>query len=625
MILAVPSVPGEASDRLQIEATIGFNGLVKLGRWNPIIVSVTNPGRRVDGVLSVRVKRGTAFRTTEAITYTKKLHLPAGARKRFSFSAPIVSSGLPIQISIHVAGESIVSSEYSVLGKAVHSPLMLALSRTASFDFLMSSGGPKIGGDILVTYPHIETLPRRWDAYNGVDFIALHNADLQMMDFDQSLAIEKWVDGGGVLFISGGTHLKRNIATLRGLLPVRVMGLARLTASQELSDALETDLEFVDPVPITMGTAVEGVVLAESDGIPLLVRRMRGAGVVFFFAGDIGTFPFSGRKARNGIWKLVQEAHNPRKPTSTPEGLFDDPIITALLDLEPSIKNSRLVALILISAYIGSVFIFILGRAYSPERALQRWIAIVLIPAVFSGAAYLLFTRNLLDARHLMLDITTIRAVPGGEYARAQKDVVLVSLNELEYSVSIDQQDTVVLGWGQEELHIQEDGGITVEKVSIRSWNLQAHKFVGYVPFSIEGSLRREEGNVKLSIENTSLYTIQDATLIYRGIPSDIGSIAPGESVKEVYQYISSPIDFREPEETHFNPVAEPQKDIVLTAMLNDPDLRLKMEKGAVILLGWLSDSLIKATSPTNFKDTIRINILISVMEIEGVGVNNAS
>ena len=624
LLLAIQSVPATASDGLEVETTIGFNGLVKLKRWNPVTIYISNTGKRVDGTLTVEVKRGTTFRAEETVTFNRRLHLPAGSRKRFMFSVPIINAGLPLYVRIKTEEGVLFSSEHSVLGKIVPSFFALALSRTAAFDFLMSSSRPKDGEDILVTYPHVETLPDRWDAYDSVDYIIIHNVDLLMIKPEQSEAIEKWVDGGGVLFISGGTHLKRNIPSLETLIPVQVMGLAMLSSPEALSNVLETDITVTTPVPVTMGRVTSGRILAESDGIPLLVYHPRGDGGVIFFAGDIGTVPFSNNDVRNRLWQIAKQAYTGRNFTEAPERLFDDAIIGPLIDLGRSTTYSRSILLILVAAYLVAVMIFILGGGYRPGRAKERWIGILVIPLVFAAVGYFIFAGNLLESRHLMLDVTTIHAKPGGTYAKAVKNVVLVSLNDREYSLSVDRQDSMILGWGQPEIYIREDSTTSVEHIHIESWDQQTHSFVSFVRFPIEGFLERKADTLSLRVKNSSSLTIQDGVLIYRGEPNHVGSVAPDEYIESSYRIISSPMGEGEPENTIFNYKTEPYRAIVLDAILHDPLLRESMERGSVVLVGWLSDPLVHVTSELDFQHNHRVNILISIFQIED-GVANAS
>ena len=79
-----------------------------------------------------------------------------------------------------------------------------------------------------------------------------------------------------------------------------------------------------------------------------------------------------------------------------------------------------------------------------------------------------------------------------------------------------------------------------------------------------------------------------------------------------------------EPENTIFNYKTEPYRAIVLDAILHDPLLRESMERGSVVLVGWLSDPLVHVTSELDFQHNHRVNILISIFQIED-GVANAS
>ena len=80
-------------------------------------------------------------------------------------------------------------------------------------------------------------------------------------------------------------------AALSRFLPVRVSGTRRITFKP--SAAKGEQLVSLGGVWAQQSTLVNGKVLAESDGLPVLVEASRGRGRIIYFALDIGRPPLA--------------------------------------------------------------------------------------------------------------------------------------------------------------------------------------------------------------------------------------------------------------------------------------------------------------------------------------------
>ncbi|MBT3274976.1 MAG: hypothetical protein HN368_17610 [Spirochaetales bacterium] len=602
-----------AETAIEVDTVIGFSGLIKPGRWNPVQISVYNPGKDVEGEIAVEVMQGTAYRTEKTHVYRRKVVLPSRSRKRYSFAVPISSPGVPISVQITAGTEVLFTAEYSLLGKIIDSPLMLALSRSSSFDFLMQLS------DIIVTYPHAESLPARWDAYDAVDFVSFHNADLGKISEAQSTALLQWVEDGGTLFISGGIHLTRQLESLSGLFPVTVMGLARVPVLDDIENAFEVNMPWSDEIVVSMSMVKGGVVIARAGKVPLLVEEQRGNGRIFFFAGDIGVLPFSDISFKTALWDYIESQASFRPKVQSPGRIFEDSALPGLIDLQQDRGYSRRVLLGFLTVYLLGVYIFVLRRSGRPMR---RWIAGLCVSTLLTTGAYLMFSRNLLRSDYLMVDRTTISAGLNRNFAEAQKDIVLVSLSESMYSIKVNRPDTMVLDRGQARTSIHEDRNLAIENIEVYAWGRQSYRFLAKVPFTLTGHLVRKGDTLELLVENSSGSTIQDTILFYRGEVFFAETLSPGEQLKMNLNFLSSPMadSLNALDESDFED--RPARFLVLKSLMEENYFIEAMEAGSVILLGWLSDPFFNAETSGKFLSSREVNILFTEIDLEKEGIN---
>ena len=593
-----------------METIIGFSGLVKTDRWNPVTVSVFNGGRSFDGELVVRVQRGTTLHADRTIEYRKPLSLPTQSKKRVFFSVLVASAGVPVTIRIEREGETMYSEDYSILGKVIHAPLLLALSRSASFDFLMSVRGD--GDNIVVTYPHIETLPERWDAFDSVDIVAFHDAELGGMTKNQATAIAKWVDSGGTLFVSGGTHLTSQPTVLDSLFPVQVMGIARITSAESLGNLIGEEVPVNGDVPVSMSSLRRGAVLAEEDGIPLVAAARRRRGVVVFFAGNIDSVPFSGHRIREAIWRIVMERHNPREVILEPGRIFEDPVLPKLLDLQSDRGYYRLLLLGYLLIFLVAVLYFILRPVSGHRGHIKRWIAVLITSPLLSVAGYVLFSLNVLKPEYIMIDRTVISATPGNVYATARKEITLVSIVGKTYDVTVDMPDTIVLGRDQPFTRVVEGTEVTVQDIPVSTWNHKSYSFITSVEFALDGALTQEGDMWSLMMRNNSDLTLQDAVLIHHGTPRLVGTVSAGEAVDISFPVDTGPLD-EATEDTGLFDIEDEVRRLILTEAVKDPANRSIMEDGSAILLAFLSDPILHAVTDREFVSRQEVSTLFAV------------
>src|SRR5262249_8693505 len=105
LALVLGCVPGGAVAQVTMEARLGLQGVLRLGKWNVVTVQVHNAGGAAMGTLEVRTWLGSEargdFHTT---TFTRPVELPPGARKRLTFAVAISGIAAPVEVSLLTRG-----------------------------------------------------------------------------------------------------------------------------------------------------------------------------------------------------------------------------------------------------------------------------------------------------------------------------------------------------------------------------------------------------------------------------------------------------------------------------------------------------------------------------------------
>ncbi|MGI9334282.1 MAG: hypothetical protein ACR2RL_14125, partial [Gammaproteobacteria bacterium] len=270
---------------VDVEAQLGFSNTFRLGRWTPLVVTVSNRGNDLSGFLEVQVTGGNEFQGNLYNTFHRRpLELPRDARKRLRFTVFLDSFARPLTMRV-VSGERELAHQSIDLRQTfTNNRLILALSRDADLDYLNDGGGD----GLRVLYPHPELLPDHWQGYDGVEAIVIHGVSLERLSTRQYEAIKKWMARGGIAAVSGGPdHALLRTARLAELLPGTPAGTVRLENASALNEALLASLSAPPldaPEPFTLDrfTNPRGRVLYRVESTPLVVREPRGRGAVLY-------------------------------------------------------------------------------------------------------------------------------------------------------------------------------------------------------------------------------------------------------------------------------------------------------------------------------------------------------
>lgn len=194
------------AQNIELDAVLGYEGLVRGGRWNPVTVSLRNRGEAMTGTLVLTTYSGL---TAESASYRLRipLTLERGERRRIRAVVPIERTVLPVRIAV----ETDLPVERAVTARALPDDEPFVVALLDAGDEL-----PPALRTATTVFPPPERLPEREIGYDPVDIIVADEASFAFLNAAQRTAIIDWIDRGGELSFAGSADAL--LAALPGLL-----------------------------------------------------------------------------------------------------------------------------------------------------------------------------------------------------------------------------------------------------------------------------------------------------------------------------------------------------------------------------------------------------------------------
>jgi hypothetical protein len=202
IILALPSGYTFSQIGTDIQIDLGINGCVRIGRWNPVVVSIRTLGIPFKGEIVVEIKEGSIILENIRVTNLKaKVDLPIYSKKDFLFLVPLSDVRHPVKILVFSEdGRLIKSKDYEIKSLEMRWPIIGLIGNNIL---------PYTERDIRVTVLDPETI-------SGKPFIIFDPLDLLILeslsDGEMLENIEKWIGWGGDVIVG---RIKEITSSLR--------------------------------------------------------------------------------------------------------------------------------------------------------------------------------------------------------------------------------------------------------------------------------------------------------------------------------------------------------------------------------------------------------------------------
>jgi hypothetical protein len=547
-VTAAPGVPAQAAAPLvRLDALVGFNGTAREGRFAPVILTIENPGSRMQAEISLRVTWGGAFGAAAAgRTLRREAVLDAGSTRRIPFLIPIPRSIRTLRATVVSQGVAASSLNLELRPMTTTSRIIAVISSELSLDGL--SALPGGSGSLRVVYPRVDDLPVGWAGYDAVDAVIVHDTAFQQLRSDQVNALERWVVTGGTLVFTGGAAaLQHAPAGFARLLPVEITGLTRaggvhVPLSGGRAQAVHGTIELAE------SRLRQGTVIAGDGNLPLVVQRRLGRGAIWFLAFDPTMTPVSTWAGALSMWRSVLGGDRVAAMGAAPREPLADSWITALLGASPASFPSVPALLVFVAIYFALLVPLVVIRPGSALRPRFRLLLLILLTVSMTLAGWAAFNRALFNPGLQVLDAARVDMRSGDGLAAVMEKVAVFSPSAQAVEVRMAFSDAAIEAAGirtgtadaavaEAAIVISEKGtrttigGLDVQRLSARLLVLQ-----DVVPLEI--TFRAETRGTVLAavVTNGAQKPLRGCVILREGRAFPIGDIAAGETVRRSFE-----------------------------------------------------------------------------------------
>ena len=507
-----------------IQAVLGFSETIRLGRWTPVTVILSNRGSDLAGDLEIQAPGGDELEgDLFTTTYRRSLELPAGSRKRFRFTVLMESFSRPLVIRVTSGARELTRRTIDLRRNFTAARLILVLSRDADLDYLND------GESLRVLYPRPELLPDRWQGYGGVEAVVLHRVSLEDLSARQYEALSKWVARGGILAVSGGP----DYALLRTprwaeLLPGTPVGLVRFPDGTAVSASFRAPLHAPSPFDVNRLAGFRGRVLHRAGGIPLIIEQDKGRGRVVYLTFDVARYPFDGWSGMEQLWlRTLRLPPVERLTSQLVETRRESPVLSLLRRSSMRFPD-HWTLLVFVALYIG---VLVAGHNVRPAGVIGRRIAPWLTwasPLVFAPGAYLVFGPLLFPIGATAVMVSVIETHPGGPYADLRLDLGLFSSRRDDLRLDYRGAEPVFrphhrVRHETPDWVFHAEG--SVQPAASRKYVLHVLEGRDVIAYDIRASLEEAQAELRLNVRNASGRPLRNAWLIFAGHGYPLGTI----------------------------------------------------------------------------------------------------
>jgi hypothetical protein len=634
---AVSGLSAQPGPVVRCDALVGFNGTAREDRFAPVILSVENPGARMQAEISLQVTWGSTFGGLPAVrTIVREAVLDAGSTRRFPFVIPVPRDVRTLHASVVSQGAVAGSLDVELRPLTTTSRIVAAVSSDLSLDGLAALGG---AGTLRVVYPRVDDLPASWAGYDAVDAVIVHDTAFQQLRSDQVTALERWVVTGGVLVFTGGAAaLQHEPSGFGRLLPVEISGLTQKTGMPFLPGSARGP---AGPVEIAASRVQKGKVVAGDETLPLVVLRRLGRGSVWFLAFDPTLPPVSTWSGALPMWRYILGGDRVPAMGAAPREPLADPWIGALLSSSPVSFPPIPALLVFAACYLALLAPLLTGR---PARGMKPRLRLILMAAVSISATFAgwaVFSRVLFRPGLQVMDVARVEGRSGDGLAVVTEKIALFASSALPAEVRLASAAAAVEAAGQAggqagsqaggqagsqsggarytasepPLLLSEKGGrTTITGVDVGRYEARLLVVQDVVPLGVILRADIRGSAVSATVTNGTDQALKGCFLLDAGNAYSLGEIAPGATVSRTFDSAASVIPEAE--------IADPrspflQGDTRRAGFWKAAAVEATAGNAAARLVAWMDGPVLPFSFPRGVSFGGRVGIALLSVEAE--------
>ena len=591
--------PSLCGAEIFIEPRIGFHGVFQLGRPFPLEIELSNSGRPAEGILEITVWKGGATKggAPYPLYYRRDVFLSPQSRKTVQLTVDPDFISRPLKI-VFSSPAGTASREIDLRRHFSPSPVILLVSEGNTIP-AVSLSSTLTSRLVALTLAELPPDPR---ALLGVSHLILYDQSLRDLSRSQLLAFDTWLTAGGRMVILGSLNYSLyQEPTISRFLPVRVTGTKRISFHPALGQG-----ERASPIAdvwAQASTLIGGKVLAEAQGMPVLVETSRGKGRITYLSLDVGRPPLS---QWDGLPRFLQNLLAPAGGEElAPRTRWDDSVFSQLI-LSPSFISTYLPTGSLFVAIVGyligiGLFSWLWQRQAFTRRALVAAFLFFVVLSTCGG--YLLFSRggNIPDG--VLLSSSVMESSADG-YVEVQSNLAMFSTQIRQYGLQMER------GWMElvpvaapsrdrpEPTVVFQDGsGTSRFQLPLREWDYRLFRIRFVDRFPLRAEFEQQAGKLRMRLNNQSAKDLADCWLVVPGQRYALGDIPRGASWTKEFPLASDEnqersggrrsdaVDFRE---ISFK---DKTREILFHSSFFPRDEgSVRWSTGAAVFFGWVKD-----------------------------------
>ncbi|MCB9438236.1 MAG: hypothetical protein H6673_14770 [Anaerolineales bacterium] len=556
---------------IELEIRAGYEGYFRAGKWLPVQVTVRNSGNDFRGTLQVRAQD---IGDNAETLYQAPLTVARNSPKTVFVYVSLEDQHPNIQVELVDTKGRIVETATERLTQLRPRDILQVVLTESPLGTVDVTGRQLGIGDTIQVNWTVRDIPDEADALRAVDVITLFDIRNGRLSREQQDALAAWVYSGGHLILHGGPNWQYTADFFNPLLPTTPESLTTVESFAALGAYLGRPSDTLDPSEnpyvVTANTPHDDAeVLVQVEDVPLIVRALRGSGVVDFIAADPMTEPLNTYQDLDTLWFNLVVSSPPR-----PSWDYDFEDWTTANRAIRIISGYDFPSALQMLAFLG-VYIVLIGPVnYLVLRQVRRlelaWFTIPLLIAIFTAVAYNTGFSLRGDAPTVS-HLSVVQVWPDSDIARVDGLVGVFSPRRTTYDLSIPDAMTLRTVPGIKdidtaiaEIPIVQDENYRVTDLPVDAGVVATFATSGYAPAThIEGNAvwtLTETQIVQLSgqVTNTTDFVLEDAVLLAKDTYNPIGQLEPGASrqfkmLVELQEPTWLPIGNRSPVNVYFN------------------------------------------------------------------------
>lgn len=349
---------------IEIQSSYGYQGEVKRERWFPAHFTLTNrTGRELSGELVVSVLSNM---NGNKVDYSVMAELPLDTPITLSMAIPANQMGRAGSLIRFYEGTAESGKTVKLLGSneilaaASGNDMIGIVARdpdTLNFMPMLNQRGYAI--KTIPIKP--EELPEDELQLDMLDVLLFNDVASDSLSEGQRKAIADWVNGGGMLILSGGAGYEKTAAPFQAIAPVTVQGTKTIADTDSLTSYVG-DKKLVLNGSFTASSAAigEGTALLMAGDTVLAAQRSVGQGKVLYVAFDPSLEPMASWSGSAALWaKLMGNMLKVTQNGAAVHYSGNMPFweLQNAVNMFPSIKNPQFMTLL----YLFLVYLLIVA------------------------------------------------------------------------------------------------------------------------------------------------------------------------------------------------------------------------------------------------------------------------